>query len=348
LSSGDAGKCELMLMRRGTAIAMTVLGAWLASRAWRSRFSFAGKVVLISGGSRGLGLILARQISSEGGKVALLARDADELERAKAELTLRGGEVLAVQCDLLERSQIQAAVAEVLACHGKIDVLFNNAGIIQVGPVENMQQQDFERAMSVHFWAPLRLIMEVLPAMRARRCGRIINICSIGGKIAVPHLAPYCASKFALTGLSDALRAELARDNISVTTVAPGLMRTGSHVNAKFKGKHDAEFAWFSVSSGMPLISMSGERAGRKILAAARRGQLSLTLTFAARGAIVANALFPNLSGQAMKIGNRFLPGAGSQVNANDLRAGRQARRVAPEWMTDLADRASAKNNELK
>src|SRR5437763_12256644 len=172
LSSGDAAKCELMLMRRGTAIATTVLGAWLASRAWCSRFSFAGKVALISGGSRGLGLILARQISSEGGKVALLARDADELERAKAELTMRGGEVLAVQCDLFERSQIQAAVAEVLACYGKIDVLFNNAGIIQVGPIENMQQQDFERAMSVHFWAPLRLIMEVLPAMRGRRRGR--------------------------------------------------------------------------------------------------------------------------------------------------------------------------------
>src|SRR5437868_6658191 len=348
LSAGDAAKCELMLMRRGTAIATAALGAWLASRAWRSRFSFAGKVVLISGGSRGLGLILARQISSEGGKVALLARDADELERAKAELTLCGGEVLAVQCDLLERSQIQAAVAEVLACHGKIDVLFNNAGIIQVGPVENMQQQDFERAMSVHFWAPLLLTMEVLPAMRAQRCGRIVNICSIGGKVAVPHLAPYCASKFALTGLSDALRAELARDNISVTTVAPGLMRTGSHLNAKFKGQHDVEFAWFSVSSGMPLISMSGERAGRKILAAARRGQPSLTLTFAARGAIVANALFPNLTGHAMKIGIRFLPDPGSQANATDVCAGQQARRLTPEWMTDLADRASAKNNELK
>jgi NAD(P)-dependent dehydrogenase (short-subunit alcohol dehydrogenase family) len=335
-------------MRRATAIAMTVVGAWLASRSWRGRFSFAGKVALISGGSRGLGLILARQISKEGGKVALLARDADELEHAKAELTTRGGEVLAVQCDLLEHSQIQAAVAEVLACYGNIDVLFNNAGIIQVGPVENMQQQDFERAMSVHFWAPLFLIMEVLPAMRARRRGRIINIGSIGGKVAVPHLAPYCASKFALTGLSDALRAELARDNIYVTTVAPGLMRTGSHVNANFKGQHDAEFAWFSVSSGMPLLSMSGERAGRKILVAARRGQPSLTLTFAARGAIVANALFPNLTGHAMKIGNRFLPGPGSQAAANAVCAGRQATRIMPEWMTDLADRASAKNNELK
>ena len=347
LSSIDTGKCELQLMKRATAIAMTVLGAWLGSRAWRSRFSFAGKVVLISGGSRGLGLILARQISNEGGKVALLARDTDELERAKEELTTRGGEVLAIQCDLLERSQIQAAVTEVLARYGKIDVLFNNAGIIQVGPIENMQQQDFERAMSVHFWAPLLLIMEVLPAMRARRCGRIINICSIGGKVAVPHLAPYCASKFALTGLSDAFRGELARDNISVTTVAPGLMRTGSHVHATFKGQHDAEFAWFSVSSGMPLISMSGERAGHKILMAARRRQPSLTLTFAARGAIVANALFPNLTGQAMKIGNRFLPGPGSQAAANDVCAGRQARRIMPEWMTDLADRASAKNNEL-
>ena len=348
LSSSDAGKCELLLMRRATAIAMTAVGAWLASRAWRNRFSFAGKVVLITGGSRGLGLILARQISKEGGKVVLLARDADELERAKAELTTRGGEVLAVQCDLLKRSQIQAAMAEVLASYGKVDVLFNNAGIIQVGPVENMQQQDFEHAMNVHFWAPLLLIMEVLPAMRARCCGRIINICSIGGKVAVPHLAPYCASKFALTGLSDALRGELARDNIYVTTVAPGLLRTGSHVNAKLKGQHDAEFAWFSVSSGMPLISMSGERAGRKILAAARRGQPSLTLTFAARGAIVANALFPNLTGQAMKIGNGFLPGPGSQADANDECAGRHARRITPRWMTDLADRASAKNNELR
>jgi NAD(P)-dependent dehydrogenase (short-subunit alcohol dehydrogenase family) len=348
LSSGDAAKCELLLMRRGNVIAMTILGAWLASRAWRNRFSFAGNVVLISGGSRGLGLILARQISNEGGKVALLARNADELERAKTELMTRGGEVLAVQCDLFERSQIQAAVAKVLACYGKIDVLFNNAGLIQVGPVENMQQEDFERAMSVHFWAPLLLIMEVLPAMRSRRCGRIVNICSIGGKVAVPHLTPYCASKFALTGLSDALRAELARDNIFVTTVAPGLMRTGSHLNAKFKGQHDAEFAWFSVSSGMPLISMNGERAGRKILAAVRRGQPSLTLTFAARGAIVANALFPNLTGHAMKIGNRFLPGAGSRADANDICAGHQARRIAPEWMTELADRASAKNNELK
>src|SRR5438477_9287722 len=242
-------------------------------------FSVCWKGSLDQRGSRGLGLILARQISSEGGKVALLARDADELERAKAELTLCGGEVLAVQCDLLEGSQIQAAVAEVLACHGKIDVLFNNAGIIQVGPVENMQQQDFERAMSVHFWAPLLLIMEVLPAMRARRCGRIINICSIGGKVAVPHLVPYCASKFALTGLSDALRAELARDNIYVTTVCPGLMRTGSPRNAFFKGQHRAEYTLFKLSDSTPLAAMDASRAARRIVLACQRGQSEVNLS---------------------------------------------------------------------
>src|SRR5947207_4640212 len=208
-----------------------------------------------------------------------------------------------------------------------------------------MQQQDFERAMSVHFWAPLLLIMEVLPAMRARRCGRIINICSIGGKIAVPHLAPYCARKFALTGLSDALRAELARDNIHVTTVAPGLMRTGSHVNAKFKGKHDAEFAWFSAGAGAPLISMDAARAARKIVAACRRGQPSLTLTFGARSAIVGNALFPNLTGYAMKIVNRFLPDAADESGVQS-RAGSELVRLTPEWMTRRADRATKKNNE--
>ncbi len=183
--------------------------------------------------------------------------------------------------------------------------------------------------------------------MRIWGGGRVVNISSIGGKVAVPHMASYSASKFALTGLSDALRAELARDNIYVTTVAPGLMRTGSHVNAKFKGKHDNEFAWFAASAGAPLISMSADRAARKILAACRRGQPSLTLTLAARAAIFGNALFPNLTGYLMKFVNRFLPGAAGE-EGNKSRAGSQVRRRAPEWLTRLADRATTRNNEAK
>jgi NAD(P)-dependent dehydrogenase (short-subunit alcohol dehydrogenase family) len=322
--------------------------AWLITRAIRTvRYSLRDKVALITGGSRGLGLVLARQICAEGGKVALIARDAGELSRAKADLVPRGGVVLTVQCDLFDAAQIESAVRQVIDRLGKIDILINNAGIIEVGPLQHMTREDFERAMHLHFWAPFELISQIVPEMRTWGGGRIVNISSIGGKMAVPHLAPYSASKFALTGFSDALRAELARDNIYVTTVTPGMMRTGSHVNAKFKGKHDDEFAWFAASAGAPLISMNANRAARKILAACRRGQPSLTLTFAARAAILGNALFPNLTGYVMKLVNRFLPEAGDE-GGNQLRAGSQLRRLKPGWLTHLADRATKKNNEEK
>jgi len=323
-----------------------LVGAWITARAVRAaRYPLRDKVVLITGGSRGLGLVLARRISARNGKVALVARDREELARAKAELVRRGGKVMTVECDLRDPAQIESAVRQIIDRFGKIDILINNAGIIEVGPLEHMSREDFERAMRVHFWAPYELISQVVPEMRLWGGGRIVNISSIGGKIAVPHMAPYSASKFALSGFSDAIRAELARDNIYVTTVAPGMMRTGSHANAKFKGRHDVEFAWFSASAGAPLISMGAGRAARKILAACRRGQPSLTLTFAARGAIVGNALFPNLTGYAMKIVNRFLPDAAGD-SGSQSRAGSELPRRTPEWMTRLADRATKLNNE--
>jgi len=327
-------------------IVLVLLALWAIARLIRTaRYSLRDKVVVITGGSRGLGLVLARQICAAGGKVALIARDAEELGRAKADLARRGGAVLTLQCDLLDTAQIRSAVRQIIDHFGKIDILINNAGIIEVGPLAHMTREDFERAMRLHFWAPFELISQIVPEMRTWGGGRIVNISSIGGKVAVPHMAPYSVSKFALTGFSDALRAELARDNIHVTTVAPGMMRTGSHVNAKFKGKHDIEFAWFAASAGAPLISINADRAARKILDSCRRGQPSLTLTFAARTAILGNALFPNLTGYWMKIVNRFLPGAGSD-EGNELRAGSQLRRGTPQWLTRLADRATRRNNE--
>lgn len=326
--------------------ATLLVGGWITARVFRTaQYTLHDKVVLISGGSRGLGLVLARHICSQGGRVALLARDSEELARATADLTARDGKVLAVECDLLDRDQIQAAVRKVIDHFGRIDILINNAGIIEVGPLDHMTREDYERAMRLHFWAPYELISQIVPEMRLWGGGRIANISSIGGKVAMPHFAPYSASKFALTGFSDAIRAELSRDNIQVTTVAPGLMRTGSHINAKFKGNHDAEFAWFSAGAGAPLISMDADRAARKIVAAFRRGQPSLTLTLGARGAIAGNAIFPNLTGYMMKIVNRFLPEAGGE-EGNRSRAGGDLTRRAPEWLTRMADQAVARNNE--
>ena len=121
--------------------------------------------------------------------------------------------------------------------------------------------------------------------MRRRGFGRIVNITSIGGRVAVPHLAPYSASKFALTGLSDAVRAELAPYGIRVTTVSPGLMRTGSPVNAQVKGQHEAEYAWFAIADSLPGFSIVGRARRRQILSACRYGDPELTITLPARSA---------------------------------------------------------------
>jgi short-subunit dehydrogenase len=338
-----------MNSKQVTLLGIAAAGAagWVGSRLLRKNYSFDGKTFLITGGSRGLGLVLARQVCGEGGRVALLARDADELNRACAELRGRGGEAIPIVCDLLDGQQIETAVREVIDRFGAIDVLINNAGIIEVGPLEHMRREDFEKATQVHLWAPFTLMCEIIPHMRERGGGRIVNITSIGGKIAVPHMAAYCASKYALVGLSDSVRAELARDNIHVTTVAPGMMRTGSHVNAKFKGRHAAEFAWFATSNAMPLISMKAERAATKILNACKRGRPEITLTLAARVAIIGNAVFPSMTGHAMKLANAMLPRA-TDSSGDQLRSGSgsRSRAITPAWLTYLADRTIERNNE--
>ncbi len=290
---------------------------------------------------------MARRICAEGGTVVLLARDPDELGRAREDLRALANDVVTISCDLAQRGQIENAVREIVDRFGGVDVLINNAGIIEVGPLEHMTRADFEKAMDLHFWAAYELIMQTAPHMRRRGEGRIVNIASIGGEIAVPHLAAYCASKFALVGLSNSVRSELARDRIYVTTVTPGLMRTGSHVNASFKGDHAAEYAWFSASASVPFASIGAERAAKKILLACRRGQPALTMPLAARALIVGNSLFPNTAARAMRLVNALLPGA-IDSSGDELRSGRQSRAhsKAPGWLTHLADRAIARNNE--
>jgi NAD(P)-dependent dehydrogenase (short-subunit alcohol dehydrogenase family) len=322
------------------------LAGWAVSRLLRDDFSFAGKSVLITGGSRGLGLTIARRIAAEGGRVALIARDEAELLRACAELRALGGEALPVPCDLLDRGQSLGAVETVVDHFGGIDVLINNAGIVEVGPLENMRRGDFEKSMQLHFWAPFNLIRQTIPHMQRAGGGRIVNISSIGGKVVVPHLAPYSASKFALVGLSDAFRAELARDGIRVTTVTPGMMRTGSQVHATFKGDHGAEFTWFSLSTALPFAAVDAERAAQKIVTACRYGQSSLIIGLPARVAIIGNALFPSLTGEIMKLVNRFLP-APVGVEGDELKSGHAARaeQRAPGWLTRFGNAVLGSDN---
>ena len=331
---------------------------YAVSRLRRDPRVFRDKVVLITGGSRGLGLAIARRLRAEGASLALLARDADELERARQDLlaipTPTGGEadpgeVLAVPCDLAQSTAIPDAIHAVTRHFGALDVVINDAGIIQAGPLQNMTVEDFERTMQVNFWAAFHVNRAARPHLHGERGARIVNVASIGGRIAVPHLAPYSASKFALVGYSSALTTELAREGIRVTTVSPGLLRTGSHVKAEFKGQHAKEFDWFATSNSFPLDSTSAEGAAKLIVEACRRGQPVLTFPLSTRAAEIAQAVFPNLTARALELINRYvLPAPGTGPAAQDTRTGAQSRSLetTPAWKTTFADAAVESHNE--
>jgi NAD(P)-dependent dehydrogenase (short-subunit alcohol dehydrogenase family) len=329
----------------GAGIAGAIAGARLIRR--RRAIDFNGRVVLITGGSRGLGLVMARLFAAEGARLVLFARDERELDRARQLLQEEHGvEVMALKCDVRRWPDVRAAVRQVLDEWTTVDVLVNNAGVIQVGPLEHMQHEDYENAMATHFWGPLHMMLEVVPVMRRQKFGRIVNISSIGGRIALPHLAPYSASKFALTGLSDAVRAELAPYGIRVTTVSPGLMRTGSPLNAQVKGRHQAEYAWFAIFDSLPGLSTSARRAGRDIVEACRYGDAALTITLPARAAVLLNELAPNVVAAFMALAAQLLP-APAGPEGNEPKRGRESESPwAPSVATVLTNRAAVINNE--
>lgn len=335
--------------RDALKLAAAGAGALFAARAVYRRFNgydFRGRTVLITGGSRGLGLVLARGFAAEGANVAVCARDPRELERARADLAARGANVFAFPCDVTDRAQVRETVEVVTRHFGRVDVLVNNAGVIQVGPLEVMTLEDFEQAMAVHFWGPLYATLAVLPQMRARGEGRLVNVSSIGGKIGVPHLVPYSASKFALAGLSDGLRAELAKDGVVVTSVFPGLMRTGSPRNATFKGQHRAEYAWFAISDSLPVASIGAERAASQIIDACRRGRAELVITTQAQAAVKLRALFPEAAADLLGVVNRLLPAPGG-IGRRRARGKDSESALAPSLLTTLTEWAARRNNEV-
>jgi NAD(P)-dependent dehydrogenase (short-subunit alcohol dehydrogenase family) len=329
--------------------AATGIGAALALRALRDRprFDFRGKAVLITGGSRGLGLVMARLLADEGARLTIVARDRAELEQARQDLAARGAEVLAFPCDVRDQREAQGAIERTVARYGAIDVLINNAGVIQAGPLDHMQIADFENALATHLWGPLYTMLASVPHMRRQGGGRIVNIASIGGKVAVPHLVPYTTSKSALVVLSDGMRAELARDQIAITTVCPGLMRTGSHFNALFKGQHAEEFTWFSILDSLPISSIDAQRAARQIVEACRRGDPQLVISLQARAIALLAPAFPGVAARVTELMNRLLPSP-TGARGDVAQAGWQSQsRWAPSLLTRLSDRAAEENNGL-
>ena len=337
------------LSRRGWVIPTAALGLAVVGRAVLPRLRQAdlrGQVALVTGSSRGLGLALARELARQGCRVVLCARRADELERARRDVEQLGAEVLAVTCDISDRQQVDRLVQQATERFGRIDVLVNNAGVITVGPLATQTIEDFEQAMAVMFWGVVYPTYAVLPQMRARRSGRIAIVTSIGGKISVPHLVPYGAAKFAAVGFSEGLRAELAREGIRVTTIVPGLMRTGSHLNAEFKGQHAKEFLWFSLGASLPVTSISAADAARQIVGAIKRGDAEVILSWQAGVLARVHGLLPGLTSDVLAVVNRILPGPGGI--GSQRATGQQSRsRLTDSPLEALGQRAARDLNQL-
>jgi NAD(P)-dependent dehydrogenase (short-subunit alcohol dehydrogenase family) len=316
----------------------------LALRARRRprRMRLDDKVVLVCGASRGLGRAIAREAAGRGARVAICARSQEGLEDARSELSSRGFDVYAERCDLRSMPQVLALVSNVTARLGPIDVVVANAATISVGPFEATTESDFDEAMESIYKTSLHAALAVAPRMRQRRRGTIAFVTSIGGKIGVPHLAPYSAAKFAEVGLAEALRAELAKDGVHVLTIVPGLMRTGSHLHGRFRGDPRREYAWFAASAIAPLLSIDADRAARRIVTAIERGASELVFTLPARLASRLHGLFPGPFRELLGIAARLLPTAPSAPQTIREAEGVQVERASAGPLFDALKRRSA------
>ena len=252
-------------------------------------------------------MALAYEFGSRGARLGLCARDGAELERACSALRAKGIEAHPLVFDVTQSGQIDDLVSRASSVLGSIDVLVNDAGRITVGPSESFSHQDFEDAMNLMFWAPVNLTNAVLPLMRQRGSGRIVNITSVGGRVSIPHLLPYCCAKFAFVGFSTGLSRELTPKGIQVLTVVPGLMRTGSYLRAEFKGDSKDEFAWFGLLGNIPGFSVDAEYAARQVRIALENGQEVCTISLPAKVLIALEGLAPEVNQEVLSLASRYL-----------------------------------------
>ena len=211
-------------------------------------------------------------------------------------------------CDVTSAESLARTFREAHHHLGRLDILINNAGSVVATPFDSAAKGDFEAQLNLHLHAAITATHLILPYFRMQGGGRIANISSIGGKMPLPHMSPYSASKFALAGFSSAVGAELAEDNVLVTTVYPGLMRTGSPIQGVFKGDHEREFAWFLAGDVAPFLSVAPERAARAVLAGIRDGNSEVVISVAAKLGAFFYQNFPETFAALSAMGARLLP----------------------------------------
>ncbi|TLV03330.1 SDR family NAD(P)-dependent oxidoreductase [Dyadobacter luticola] len=308
-----------------------------------NRFELRDKVVLITGGSRGLGLELARVLAAKGAKIAICARNENQLEKAEYDEELEKAGIFAIRADLTNELEARKVVDEVINHFGRIDLLINNAGTMIVGPENLMEIDDYQQVMDANLWSALYMMKAALPHFRAQGEGHIANICSIGGKIAVPHMLPYSVSKFAMVGLSEGMGVELKKDNIHVTTVIPNLMRTGSPMNVTVKGKHESEYEWFKLADSLPFLSQDAKVAAKEIVTAIENGENEIVLTATGKVVTALKGIMPGSITTLTQFADRFFPRSENKL----AKKGYESESDATHGLVgSITDAAAARNNE--
>ena len=196
----------------------------------------SGKTVIVTGGSEGIGRVTAKAFAHAGARVVAAARNAERLDALVAEILAAGGEALAVETDVTDERGVEKMARAAVDRFGGIDVLVNNAGYGLFGPLVEVPIEDVRAVFEVNVFGPLRCTRAVVPEMRRRGGGAIVNVSSVVGKVTIPYMGAYCATKHALNSMSDALRAELRQDGINVITLMPGRVKTGFGENAVRRG----------------------------------------------------------------------------------------------------------------
>ncbi|HEU4412372.1 MAG TPA: SDR family oxidoreductase [Polyangiaceae bacterium] len=285
-------------------LALAAAGAARRSR----RLDLRGKVVVVTGGGRGLGYAIASEFARRGSRLALCGRDPAEVEGAAEALRRAGADAFAARCDASDPDEVARFFAQTLDRFGALDVLVNNAGECFVGPAVALHQADVERALRNIFWATYHPTMAALPHLRARRRGRIVNVTSIGGKVGLPHMSAYAAGKFAVTGFSETLAAELVKDGIYVSTVTPPPLRNGAQLASRYGGRREQEFAWFAWGLSSRLTAIDARRAARAVVDAAEYGDPERAVSLSSWLLARLQGLLPGTTTRVLALVDRAMP----------------------------------------
>lgn len=296
---------------------------------------------LVAGGSRGFGLLIAEELTRRGYHVSVCARDEAELERAREQLSGAGVQIDTAVCDVRDADAVEEWVAGV---PGPVEVAVHVAGVIQVGPFRAATKEMFDQCLDIMARGPIHLALATVPGMSRRGRGRFAVVSSIGGTVSVPRMLPYSTAKFAATGFTEGLHAELSGTGVTATTVLPPPMRVGSFLHAQFSGDREREYGWFASLSSLPLTSLRPRAAAARAVAGILRGSPVVGLSPLTFLASRVHGVAPATTVRLLRLANRLLPEPGD----GHPRAGRNVRRRGSlaDRLTTLGKRVSRRTNE--